>query len=129
MRAIFTDTLRENIRYGRPDASDAELAHAAEIALVDEFARDLLTSSGSNFRVPPVNFYRGVQDRNPAGLAQAAATAKTATAGMPANAMTSLRMRTAPRSAGWRPRARLSRALGELAIATAPSARASVDFP
>ena len=39
--AIFTDTLRENIRYGRPDASDAELAHAAEIALVDEFARDL----------------------------------------------------------------------------------------
>ncbi|MEN8150042.1 MAG: DUF1553 domain-containing protein [Planctomycetota bacterium] len=39
----------------------------------DEFARMLLTSSGSNFRVPAVNFYRGVQDRKPAGLAQAAA--------------------------------------------------------
>jgi hypothetical protein len=23
----------------------------------DEFARELLTASGSNFRVPPVNFY------------------------------------------------------------------------
>jgi ATP-binding cassette subfamily B protein len=39
--AIFTDSLRENIRYGRPDASDAEVLHAAEIALVDEFVRAL----------------------------------------------------------------------------------------
>ena len=27
----------------------------------DEFVRELLTSSGSNFRVPPVNFYRAIQ--------------------------------------------------------------------
>jgi ATP-binding cassette subfamily B protein len=39
--AIFTQSLRENIRYGRPEASDAEVEHAAEIALVDEFAREL----------------------------------------------------------------------------------------
>jgi len=39
----------------------------------DRFARALLTSSGSNFRVPPVNFYRAVQDRSPEGLAAAAA--------------------------------------------------------
>lgn len=39
----------------------------------DEFVRALLTSSGSNFRVPPVNFYRAVQNRDPAGLAQAVA--------------------------------------------------------
>lgn len=39
----------------------------------DEFARALLTSSGSNFRVPPVNFYRAVQNREPASLAAAAA--------------------------------------------------------
>lgn len=39
----------------------------------DEFARALLTSSGSNFRVPPVNFYRAVQSREPAGLAEAVA--------------------------------------------------------
>lgn len=39
--AIFTESLRENIRYGRPDATDAEVIHAAEVALVDEFVRDL----------------------------------------------------------------------------------------
>jgi hypothetical protein len=39
----------------------------------DKFARALLTSSGSNFRVPPVNFYRAVQNRQPAGLTQAVA--------------------------------------------------------
>jgi hypothetical protein len=39
----------------------------------DQFARQLLTSSGSNFRVPPVNFYRAVQSREPAGLAEAVA--------------------------------------------------------
>jgi hypothetical protein len=35
----------------------------------DQFARDLLTSSGSNFRVPPVNFYRAVQGRDPSSIA------------------------------------------------------------
>jgi ATP-binding cassette subfamily B protein len=39
--AIFTESLRENIRYGRPGASDAEVEHAAEIALVDEYVRAL----------------------------------------------------------------------------------------
>ncbi len=35
----------------------------------DQFARELLTSSGSNFRTPPVNFYRAVQGRTPEALA------------------------------------------------------------
>ncbi len=39
----------------------------------DRFARELLTSNGSNFRVPPVNFYRAVQNKQPQGLVQAAA--------------------------------------------------------
>jgi len=39
----------------------------------DQFVRELLTSSGSNFRVPPVNFYRAVQSRDPSGLAAAVA--------------------------------------------------------
>ncbi len=39
----------------------------------DRFARALLTSSGSNFRVPPVNFYRAVQGRDARSLAGAAA--------------------------------------------------------
>lgn len=39
--AIFSETLRENIRYGRPEATDAEVEKAAEVALVDEFVRAL----------------------------------------------------------------------------------------
>jgi len=39
----------------------------------DQFARELLTASGSNFRAPPVNFYRAMQNREPAGIAQTVA--------------------------------------------------------
>jgi len=39
----------------------------------DRFARALLTSSGSNFRVPPVNFYRALQGQEPATIARAVA--------------------------------------------------------
>lgn len=39
----------------------------------DAFARELLTASGSNFRVPPVNFWRATQNREPIGLAQTVA--------------------------------------------------------
>jgi ATP-binding cassette subfamily B protein len=38
---IFSGTMRENIRYGRPEAGDAELEAAAEAAYVLEFARQL----------------------------------------------------------------------------------------
>ena len=37
----------------------------------DQFARELLTSSGSNFRVGSVNFYRAVQDKTPEGITAA----------------------------------------------------------
>ncbi len=39
----------------------------------DQFAREMLSSSGSNFRVGPVNFYRAIQNRMPDGLAAAVA--------------------------------------------------------
>jgi hypothetical protein len=39
----------------------------------DRFVRQMLTASGSNFRVPQVNFYRAVQSREPQALAQAVA--------------------------------------------------------
>ncbi|MCX7046674.1 MAG: DUF1553 domain-containing protein [Candidatus Sumerlaeota bacterium] len=39
----------------------------------DRFVRELLTSSGSNFRVPPVNFYRAVQGRGPSVIAEVVA--------------------------------------------------------
>ena len=39
----------------------------------DQFARELLTSNGSNFRVGPVNFYRAVQNQEPASIARTVA--------------------------------------------------------
>jgi len=39
----------------------------------NQFAREMLTSSGSNFRVPPVNFYRAVQGRDPSSIAKVVA--------------------------------------------------------
>ena len=39
----------------------------------DQFVRQLLTASGSNFRVPPVNFYRAMQNREAPGIAQTVA--------------------------------------------------------
>ena len=39
----------------------------------DRFVREMLTESGSNFRVGPVNFYRAVQSKEPQAIAQAVA--------------------------------------------------------
>jgi ATP-binding cassette subfamily B protein len=41
---IFADTIMENIRYGRRDATDAEVIAAARTALVDEFVEKLPAS-------------------------------------------------------------------------------------
>jgi hypothetical protein len=41
----------------------------------DQFVRDLLTASGSNFAVPQVNFYRALQSKDPQTIAQAVALA------------------------------------------------------
>ncbi len=39
----------------------------------DQFVREILIANGSNFRDPPVNFYRAVQSKEPEALAQAVA--------------------------------------------------------
>ena len=41
----------------------------------DALCRELITASGSNFRVPAANFFRASADRSPEGLAKAAALA------------------------------------------------------
>jgi ATP-binding cassette, subfamily B, multidrug efflux pump len=38
---LFNGTIRDNIRYGRPDATDAELIDAAKATFVDQFVRGL----------------------------------------------------------------------------------------
>jgi hypothetical protein len=50
----LTDAIRENMPY-------------------DRFAHALLTASGSNFRDPPVNFYRAIPERTPAAIASTVA--------------------------------------------------------
>ncbi|MBE6929729.1 MAG: ABC transporter ATP-binding protein [Ruminococcaceae bacterium] len=52
---LFSESVMENIRYGRPNASDAEVQHAAELAGADHFIRQLengydtlLTDNGGN---------------------------------------------------------------------------------
>lgn len=39
----------------------------------DQFVRELLTTSGSNFRYPQVNFYRAIQGQEPSSIASAVA--------------------------------------------------------
>ena len=53
---LFSDTVMENIRYGRQDASDDEVVAAAELANADQFIRRLpegyhtrVSEQGSNF--------------------------------------------------------------------------------
>ena len=41
----------------------------AENKPYDRFVREMLTASGSNFRVGPVNFYRAMQNKTPKGIA------------------------------------------------------------
>ena len=41
MPSMFAATIADNIRFGRPDASDDDVEHAAELALADEFIRRL----------------------------------------------------------------------------------------
>lgn len=48
-------------------------ASIAENKPYDQFVREMLTSSGSNFRVGQVNFYRAIQNRTPEGIAGAVA--------------------------------------------------------
>ncbi len=48
-------------------------ASIAENKPYDQFVREMLTSSGSNFRVGPVNFYRAVQSKTPENVATAVA--------------------------------------------------------
>jgi hypothetical protein len=48
-------------------------ASLAENVPYDRFARELITASGSNFRVPQVNFYRALQSKEPEAIARVVA--------------------------------------------------------
>lgn len=44
---LFNDTIRYNIRYGRPDASDEDVAKAAQLAQIEDFIADLPAGFGT----------------------------------------------------------------------------------
>ncbi len=46
---LFAGTIKENLRWGDPDATDAELIHACELAQADEFVRQF--PDGYNTRI------------------------------------------------------------------------------
>ena len=45
---LFNDSIANNIRYGKPNASDAEVQAAAEAAYADDFIRELPEGYGTN---------------------------------------------------------------------------------
>ena len=55
---VYHRWIRESLRSNKP---------------MDQFARELLLGTGSNFRDPPSNFYRAVQNRDAGSIAEAVA--------------------------------------------------------
>ncbi|MDR2757388.1 MAG: DUF1553 domain-containing protein [Planctomycetaceae bacterium] len=55
---VYHRWIRDSVRSNKP---------------IDVFARELLLGTGSNFRNPPANFYRAVQNRDPNSIAEAVA--------------------------------------------------------
>jgi len=56
---LFADTVMENIRYGRLDATDEECMRAAEIAEADQFIRQLPQGYQTNLRERASNLSQG----------------------------------------------------------------------
>jgi subfamily B ATP-binding cassette protein MsbA len=60
---LFNDTIRNNIRYGRREASDAEVEKAAALAYADEFIRQLPDGYESNIGDRGVRLSGGQRQR------------------------------------------------------------------
>nr|WP_245856148.1 ABC transporter ATP-binding protein [Paenibacillus rigui] len=56
---LFSDTIRENIRYGRLDATDAEVEAAAKLANADAFIRKLPGGYGTQLSAEGSNLSQG----------------------------------------------------------------------
>ncbi|MFH5186856.1 ABC transporter ATP-binding protein [Paenibacillus sp. TAB 01] len=56
---LFSDTIRENIRYGRLDATDAEIEAAARLANADAFIRRLPEDYGTQLSAEGANLSQG----------------------------------------------------------------------
>ena len=60
---LFTGTVADNIRYGKGDATEAQLRRAAETAQADEFVRAMTAGYGSTVAQGGTNFSGGQKQR------------------------------------------------------------------
>ncbi|HEX3593842.1 MAG TPA: ABC transporter ATP-binding protein [Polyangiaceae bacterium] len=60
---LFTGTVRDNIRYGRPDAAEAEVVHAAKMAEAHDFVARLPSGYDSHVEERGANFSGGQKQR------------------------------------------------------------------
>ena len=60
---LFSGTIRDNLRYGRPEATDAELLHAADVAQAGDFIRALPDGLDSFVAQGGTNFSGGQKQR------------------------------------------------------------------
>lgn len=60
---LFTGTISENIRYGKEDASDEEIAHAAEVAQATEFISEMKDGFDSEIAQGGTNVSGGQKQR------------------------------------------------------------------
>jgi ATP-binding cassette subfamily B protein len=61
--AIFATSIADNIRYGRPDATDAEIRRAAELARADEFVTRLPNGYDTQIGERGINLSGGQRQR------------------------------------------------------------------
>ena len=60
---LFSGTIRDNLRYSRPDATDEELMHAADVAQAGDFIRSLPDGLDSFVAQGGANFSGGQKQR------------------------------------------------------------------
>ena len=60
---LFSGTIAENLRYSRPDATEEELMHAADVAQAGDFIRSLPEGLGSHVAQGGANFSAGQRQR------------------------------------------------------------------
>ena len=60
---LFSGTIMDDLRYGRPDATEEELMHAADVAQAGDFIRSLPEGLGSHVAQGGANFSGGQKQR------------------------------------------------------------------
>ena len=60
---LFSGTIMDDLRYGRPDATEEELMHAADVAQAGDFIRSLPEGLGSHVAQGGANFSGGQRQR------------------------------------------------------------------